>query len=109
MDIGGEIALRLDKWLKLARVIKRRTVANEICDQGRVTINGRPAKASVEVKPHDRVSIRFGTKLVALEILQVPAGQVAAQLAPTLYAITGETSLRDLEDALAPAADREEA
>lgn len=102
--------MRLDKWLKLARVIKRRTVANEICDQGRVTINGRVAKASVEIKPADRLAIRFGTKLVTLDVVQVPAGQVPAQLAPTLYTLVGETSLRDIADELAPAGpDREEA
>ena len=94
--------MRLDKWLKLSRVIKRRPVANEICDQGRVTINGRPAKASVEVKPGDRLSIRFGTKLVDLEILAVPAGQVSTKSARDLYQTLGETSLQEVEAELNP-------
>ena len=64
--------MRLDKWLKLSRVIKRRPVANEICDQGRVTINGRPAKAATEVAAGQMVEIRFGQRLVRLEILIVP-------------------------------------
>ena len=92
--------MRLDKWLKLSRVIKRRPVANEICDQGRVTINGRPAKASVEVKPGDQLEIRFGQRLLSLEIAAVPAGQVSTKMAPELYRVLSETSLRDLESDL---------
>lgn len=92
--------MRLDKWLKLSRVIKRRPVANEICDQGRVTINGRVAKAGAEVKPGDLLEIRFGTRVLGLEIVAVPAGQVSAKMAPDLYRVTGEVSLRDLESAV---------
>lgn len=94
--------MRLDKWLKLSRVIKRRPVANEICDQGRVTINGRPAKASVEVKSGDRLQIRFGQRLLELEILAVPAGQVSTKLARELYHVLGETSFADVEKELNP-------
>jgi ribosomal 50S subunit-recycling heat shock protein len=94
--------MRLDKWLKLSRVIKRRPVANEICDQGRVTINGRPAKASVEVKPGDRLNIRFGQRLLDLEIVTVPAGQVSTKMARELYTVMGETSLREVESELDP-------
>jgi ribosomal 50S subunit-recycling heat shock protein len=63
--------MRLDKYLKVSRVIKRRTVANEACDAGRVTINGKPAKASTEVKAGDIIEIRFGDKLTKLEALAV--------------------------------------
>lgn len=63
--------MRLDKFLKVSRIIKRRTVANEACDQGRVTLNGRPAKASADVKAGDVMEIRFGEKLFRAEILNV--------------------------------------
>jgi len=63
--------MRLDKYLKVSRVIKRRTVANEACDAGRVTINGKSAKASVDVNPGDVIAIRFGDKVTKLQVLQV--------------------------------------
>ena len=63
--------MRLDKYLKVSRLIKRRTVANEACDAGRVSVNGRPAKASVEVKVGDIIEIGFGNKLVKVEGLDV--------------------------------------
>ncbi|MBQ4563825.1 MAG: RNA-binding S4 domain-containing protein [Lachnospiraceae bacterium] len=63
--------MRLDKYLKVSRVIKRRTVANEACDAGRVMINGKVAKASQEVKVGDRIDIRFGNREVAIEVLDV--------------------------------------
>ncbi len=63
--------MRLDKYLKVSRLIKRRTVANSACDAGRVSINGKPAKASAEVKIGDILEIGFGTKSVRVEILDV--------------------------------------
>ncbi len=63
--------MRLDKYLKVSRIIKRRTIANEACDAGRVTINGRPAKASAEVNVGDVLEIQFGNKPVKVEILTV--------------------------------------
>lgn len=63
--------MRLDKYLKVSRIIKRRTVANEACDAGRVTINGRPAKASYDVKVGDILEIQFGNKPVKVEVLDV--------------------------------------
>ena len=63
--------MRLDKYLKVARLIKRRTVANEACDNDRVTVNGRPAKASYDVKVGDILEIRFGRKTLKLEVLAV--------------------------------------
>ena len=63
--------MRLDKFLKVSRLIKRRTVANEACDAGRVTVNGRPAKASAQVKAGDVIEIGFGTKTVKVEVLFV--------------------------------------
>jgi len=63
--------MRLDKYLKVSRVIKRRTVANEACDAGRVTVNGKAAKASAEIKPGDVVEVRFGSSLTSFEVLSV--------------------------------------
>jgi len=63
--------MRLDKYLKVSRIIKRRTVANEACDARRVEINGKVAKASVDVKIGDIVAIKFGEKVTKLEILEV--------------------------------------
>lgn len=67
--------MRLDKYLKVSRLIKRRTVANEACDAGRVTINGKPAKASAEVKVGDTLEIGFGTKSVKVEVLMIAETQ----------------------------------
>jgi len=63
--------MRLDKYLKVSRIIKRRTVANEACDAGRVTVNNKPAKASLEVKAGDVIEIRFGDKTTKMEVLAV--------------------------------------
>ena len=63
--------MRLDKFLKVSRLIKRRTVANEACDAGRVMVNGKPAKASVQVKPGDTIEIQFGTRNVKVEVLKL--------------------------------------
>jgi len=68
---GGEEKMRLDKFLKVSRLIKRRTVANEACDAGRVLVNGNVAKASVKVKPGDVIEIQFGTKNVKVEVLDI--------------------------------------
>ena len=63
--------MRLDKYLKVSRLIKRRTVANEACDAGRVLINDRPAKASAQVKEGDVLELQFGSKAVRVEVLNV--------------------------------------
>ena len=63
--------MRLDKYLKVSRLIKRRSVANEACDAGRVLINDKPAKASAQVKAGDVLEILFGTKSVRVEVLNV--------------------------------------
>ena len=64
--------MRLDKFLKVSRVIKRRTVANEAADGGRVSVNGKVVKPSYEVKVGDIVEIKFGDKISKFEILQIP-------------------------------------
>lgn len=63
--------MRLDKFLKVSRLIKRRTVANEACDNARVTVNGKPAKASYDVKVGDILRIAFGSKTLSVEVLAV--------------------------------------
>ena len=63
--------MRLDKFLKVSRLIKRRTVANEACDAGRVLVNDKPAKASTNVKEGDTITIAFGNKDVKVEVLSV--------------------------------------
>ena len=61
--------MRLDKYLKVSRIIKRRTVANEACDAGRVLVNGKPSKAGTVIKPGDQIEILFGTKSYRVEVL----------------------------------------
>ena len=63
--------MRLDKYLKISRIIKRRTVANEVCDAKHVTVNGKVARASYDVKVGDKIEIRFGEKTTAYEVLSV--------------------------------------
>lgn len=63
--------MRLDKYLKVSRLIKRRTIANEACDAGRVLVNDKPAKASVNVKTGDIIEIQFGGRTVKVEVLEV--------------------------------------
>ena len=63
--------MRLDKYLKVSRLIKRRTVANEACDNGRISVNGRVVKASYDVKVGDRIEIAMGARTVAVEVVQV--------------------------------------
>ena len=63
--------MRLDKYLKVSRLIKRRTVANEACDNGRISVNGRVVKASSDVKVGDKIEISMGTRTVAVEVLLV--------------------------------------
>ena len=63
--------MRLDKYLKVSRLIKRRTVANEACDNARVSVNGRVQRASYDVKVGDKISIRFGERTVSVEVVSV--------------------------------------
>lgn len=76
--------MRLDKYLKVSRLIKRRTVANEACDNERVSVNGRPVRASYEVKPGDVVELRFGERVTKIEVLTV-AENVGKNDAAAMY------------------------
>ena len=77
--------MRIDKFLKVARVIKRRTVANDAADNGRISVNGKVVKPSHEVKIGDIVEIKFGDKISKFEILQIP--KVAGKDLPELIKI----------------------
>ena len=76
--------MRLDKWLKVSRLIKRRTVANEACDNQRVTANGRPVKASYDVKAGDILELKFGERTLRVEVLVV-ADNVGKAAAAAMY------------------------
>lgn len=81
--------MRIDKYLKITRLIKRRTVAQEACDKGRIVVNGREAKPALQVKPGDIVEIGFGTKTIKVKIVSTPE-HVRAEDAGMLYEIVGE-------------------
>ena len=76
--------MRLDKYLKVSRLIKRRTVANEACDNERVSVNGKVARASYEVKIGDVIEISFGQKTVKVEVVTV-SEHAAKSDAPAMY------------------------
>ena len=82
--------MRLDKYLKVSRIIKRRTVANEACSLGRVSVNDKVAKPSTDVKPGDVISVRSGAKLLVAKILDVRE-TVRKEDADKLYFIISDT------------------
>ena len=84
--------MSLDKYLKVSRLIKRRTVANEACDNERVTVNGRVARASYDVKVGDVITIRFGQKALSVEVLSV-ADNVGKADAAAMYRETADKTL----------------
>lgn len=81
--------MRLDKYLKVSRLIKRRTVANEACDQGLVEVNGKPVRASYEVKVGDRITLRLGVRIVTVEVVRVQE-TIRASDAAALYREVGQ-------------------
>ncbi len=86
--------MRLDKFLKVSRLIKRRTIANTVSDMGRVLVNGIPAKPAKQLKAGDIIEIEYSNRTEKFEVLIVPTGNVSVQEAPTLYRpiIPGEDS-----------------
>ena len=82
--------MRIDKFLKVSRIIKRRTVASEACGLERVGINGKAVKPSKEVKPGDVISIRFGDRDAFFRVLKVPEGNVGKAEADSLYEVISE-------------------
>lgn len=79
--------MRLDKFLKVSRLIKRRTVANEVSDTGRISVNGSPAKAAKQLKEGDIIKIAYANRTVKVKVLKVPEGNVSVQEAPSLYEV----------------------
>ncbi len=77
--------MRLDKFIKVSRLIKRRTVANEVSDMGRVLVNGNPAKPSKQLKTGDIITIEYANRKVEARVLKVPEGNVSVQEASSLY------------------------
>lgn len=86
--------MRLDKFLKVSRLIKRRTLAKEVADQGRVTINGNKAKAGTEVAKGDEVTIRFGQKLVTIKVNEVQE-VIRKQEAGMMYEVIKEEEIKE--------------
>ena len=84
--------MRLDKYLKVSRLIKRRTVAKEVCDAGRVMLNGRPAKAGSDIVPGDVLQISFGNKSLEAEVVAV-AEAIKSSEASTMYRIIKEVKM----------------
>ena len=82
--------MRLDKFLKVSRLIKRRTVANEVSDTGRVFVNGNPAKPAKQLKEGDIITIEYATRALTVKVLKVPTGNVCIQDTQTLYEIINE-------------------
>lgn len=82
--------MRLDKFLKVSRLVKRRTVAAELCQGGHVKVNDKTAKPSVELKAGDTLQIRFGNRLLSVRVLSVPEKAVSVQLADSLYEVLEE-------------------
>ncbi|GAX88656.1 RNA-binding S4 domain-containing protein [Effusibacillus lacus] len=85
--------MRLDKFLKVSRLIKRRTLAKEVCEQGRIQINGRPSKASSGVKAGDLLTITFGTKVVEVKVNAI-AEHASKDQAAELYTVVSEKRIQ---------------
>ena len=77
--------MRLDKFLKVSRLIKRRSVANSVSDMGRVLVNGNPAKPAKQLKVGDVITIEYANKNISAKVLVIPEGNVPVQMAQTLY------------------------
>ena len=90
--------MRLDKYLKLSRIIKRRPVANEVADNGRVKVNGVLAKSSTDLKLNDQVEIRFGNKLLTVKVLEMK-DSTKKEDAIKMYEIINETRIETDEQA----------
>ncbi len=87
-DRKGIRTMRLDKYLKVSRLIKRRTVANEACDNGLISVNGKPQRASYEVKVGDEITLQFGQRSLTVEVLSIQETVKSAD-AVTLYREVG--------------------
>ena len=89
--------MRIDKFLKVSRIVKRRTVAKEICNAGRVKLNGRPAKAGSELNAGDKLELVYGSRLLEITILELREN-VPAKEAASLYTVLREEKQSDDEE-----------
>jgi ribosomal 50S subunit-recycling heat shock protein len=94
--------LRLDKFLKISRIVKRRTIANQLCDAGKVDINDKVAKASSTLKRGDKLTLHFGNKTIEATVEQIPEKTPLAENAHLLYTILRETYNQSESTILAP-------
>ena len=85
--------MRLDKWLKITRLVKRRAVANALCDHGKVAVDGRVVRASHAVRIGERVAIDFGPRRVIAEVAAVPSGNITVAAARKAYQVLEETKV----------------
>ncbi|PFG04102.1 ribosomal 50S subunit-recycling heat shock protein [Bacillus sp. V-88] len=90
------VSMRLDKFLKVSRLIKRRTLAKEIADQGRITVNGQQAKASSNVKVGDELSVRFGQRIMRVKIERL-LETTKKEEASGLYSVLSEERVEETE------------
>lgn len=88
------VSLRLDKYLKVSRIIKRRTVAKEVADKGRIKVNGILAKSSTDLKVDDLVEIRFGNKLLTVKVLEMK-DSTKKEDAAQMYEIVSEIRIKE--------------
>ncbi|MBY5034048.1 RNA-binding S4 domain-containing protein [Streptococcus gallolyticus] len=89
--------MRLDKYLKVSRIIKRRTIAKEVADKGRIKINGILAKSSTDVKLNDEIEIRFGNKLLTVKVIEMK-DSTKKEDAEKMYEIVNETRIENNEE-----------
>jgi len=82
--------MRIDKFLKVSRIIKRRSVAKAVCDQGRILVNHQPAKAGKELQEGDILSINLGSKILTYQVLSTPEGNIPTAKASSLYKLLSE-------------------
>ncbi len=85
--------MRLDKFLKISRIIKRRPVAKTVCDAGRVLVNGHPAKAGKELREGDILRVNLNSRILTCQILSIPTGNVRAAEASSLYRMISEEKI----------------
>ena len=87
--------MRLDVFLKVSRLVKRRTLAKEYCEEGRVMVGGGPAKPGREVKPGDMITLELARRRVVAEVVEIPAGNVTKEKAASLYRIIEDVVIKD--------------
>jgi ribosomal 50S subunit-recycling heat shock protein len=86
--------MRIDKFLKISRIIKRRSMAKAVCDQGRILVNHQPAKAGKELREGDILNINLGSRILTCQILSIPTGNVRTAESSSLYKIISEEEVK---------------